>query len=303
MGNTAAINARILAAIGQIMQEVPHEARSWPEVHFKHLGVQPPAALYVTQSEFLVVKTLSSVANPALTVSYRLLGADGQVSYNQSALANLAAGSINTQLFPMREGFLIDICVSAFGSTIQRGQTFVSLSLQFGNASGQTPFNVLAADYVTNSKPLAWPEGPIATSVDGPGSIVSLAGSVPAAGAEATFTVPAATRLRVYGCATQITTSAAGTNRNFRLVIDDGTNALFEGTMTGSDTFGINTTAVVSGGSGVVCVNTPYPHINVAFPVQAILGAGWRVRTLTGNIDVGDQYTALRLAAEQWIEL
>src|SRR5437667_7200929 len=128
---------RTLAAIQQLIREVPAESLGPDQVNFRRVGVQPPAGLYVTASEFLSVKTLSSVANPALIVTARILCPGRGVCRIQNNLVNLAAGSVDTQLFTLTEGFLLDVCVSAFGTTLKRGQTFVSLGLQFSGGSGQ----------------------------------------------------------------------------------------------------------------------------------------------------------------------
>src|ERR1051325_8156787 len=152
---------RTLAAIRQLMREVPAESQGPDQVNFRRMGVQPPAGLYITASEFLAVKTLTSTANPALIVTARILCPGRGVCRIQNNFTAISAGSVNTQVFSLTEGFLLDVCVSAFGTTLQRGQTFVSIGLQQTAATGQTPFECLAADYVTNTSPVAWPGGGI----------------------------------------------------------------------------------------------------------------------------------------------
>jgi hypothetical protein len=184
-----------------------------PHTKFIDTGVQPPSRFYITQSEFLVVKILSSVASPALSITTRLIGPDGEVARNLDLVGAVTAGTLSTQLFKLGEGFLLDVCVSAFGTTLQRGQTFVSVGIQFGGATGQTPFMCLAADYVTNTMPVTWPGGLIRSSVDGPGWSGSIVSSTPAAGAQLTWTVPTGLRFVPITMYTLFTCSAAVANR------------------------------------------------------------------------------------------
>src|SRR5437667_12798164 len=105
---------RTLAAIQQLIREVPAESLGPDQVNFRRVGVQPPAGLYVTDSEFLSVKSLSSVAYPALIVTARILCPARGVSRIQNTLVNFAARSDDTQLFTLKEGLLLYVCVSAF---------------------------------------------------------------------------------------------------------------------------------------------------------------------------------------------
>jgi hypothetical protein len=271
-----------------------------PLTTFRDQGVQPPSRFYITQSEFLVLKILSSVANPALTVTSRVIGPDGEVVRNLDAIGAVTAGTISTQLFKLGEGFLLDVCVSNYGGTVRRGQTYVSVGIQFGAASGQTPFECLAADYVTNTCPLGWPGGAIRSSVDGPGIIVRQVSAVPAAGAELSYTVPTGVRQRIVSGFCQLTCSAVAQDRQISLIIDDGTNIMFQVFTKQNATAG--STKWVSLNSGTAFQDTGDSQIEIGIPVHPVLLQGYRLRTQTFTLDVGDQFTALNLLVEQWIE-
>jgi hypothetical protein len=271
-----------------------------PLTTFKDQGVQPPARFYVTQSEFLVLKILSSVANPALTVTSRLIGPDGSVVRNLDAIGAVTAGVISTQLFKLGEGFLLDVCVSNYGGSIQRGQTFVSVGIQFGGASGQTPFECLAADYATNTMPVTWPGGLIRSSVDGPGFLTS-ATSTAVAGANIVYTAPAAKRQRLISLRTQYVIGAGVANRFCFVNIADaaGNDIFHEGdqqTLTAGRTVDVS----AASGQGTNFVDTFNAYFNL--PPQLFLKPSWVVTVGASSIQAGDQFNTLGLALEEWVE-
>jgi hypothetical protein len=123
-------------------------------------------------------------------------------------------------------------------------------------------------------------------------SIATTVGTDPAAGAEALVTVPAGVQWELYSVGITLVTSATVANRFPHLVIDDGTNIVanlvpaaaqaasatvaYQFTMAGVDYAAVR--------DGVMLVGQ--------LPTGMRLAAGWRIRTLTSALDVGDNYGA-----------
>lgn len=120
--------------------------------------------------------------------------------------------------------------------------------------------------------------------------------SNPSAGAEVTVTVPAGETWALQSVDLTLTTSATAGNRQVQLIVDDGTNELYRYLVTVTQAAslayiyvfsGMTNDAAVRAGTGVNEVLSELPALTLA--------AGYRVRTSTIGIQVGDQYSAITL--------
>jgi len=116
-------------------------------------------------------------------------------------------------------------------------------------------------------------------------------GTAPAAGAEWEIDVPGAVTWEVLAVTMGFVASVAVANRFPSLVVDNGAISigrfpLYSGAITAGNVPAITAAPglVNSSQSTNVMVTTPLPKL--------IVSAGWRLRSLTVNIDVGDQYGA-----------
>lgn len=123
-------------------------------------------------------------------------------------------------------------------------------------------------------------------------TMATTVGTDPAAGVEASVTVPAGQSWELYSVGITLVTSAAVANRTPHLIVDDGTNVVanlvpaavqaasatvaYSFTMAGADFAAVR--------DGVMLVGQ--------LPTGLRLGPGWRIRTLTTALDVGDNYGA-----------
>jgi hypothetical protein len=180
----------------------------------------------------------------------------------------------------------------------QRGQTFVRLAV---GRSMPTPSElaILAQDYVTVAAPLAWPGGRIASPTEGPGAIRSITGTDPAAGVEISETVPSNTRWRLIIVRLVLATDATVGNRRIRLVLDDGVNVLAE--ISSANVIPPN----VSNRShwmNLGYTNTDAGVFNLdGLPSALYLAGGYRIRSTTVNLALGDNYGPPQLLVEEWI--
>ena len=129
--------------------------------------------------------------------------------------------------------------------------------------------------------------------------------AAPAAGAESITTVPAGKYWRLASFIISLVTSATVANRLASIVIDDGVNVLASFTFTGTAVGNITasstkniigtTQSFTSTGTIANTGGIPLPD-----PMFFLLQPGWRVRTLTDLIQVGDQYGIARLVVQEF---
>ena len=140
-----------------------------PVVRFLKQGVQPPSQVYVTASDNIQVGCASSQVNEAVTITYRLLRADGELIEGQFIVHPPADRSIKVYSEDLAEGFLLSVsCKAAVATT--RGQTFVRVFLTHPELGAGQPSYMLMADYVTTAMAPAHPNGRVLAPSEGPGN-------------------------------------------------------------------------------------------------------------------------------------
>lgn len=133
------------------------------------------------------------------------------------------------------------------------------------------------------------------------GKIRSVAGTNPAAGAEIQETVPTGKNWKIHAIRATLVSSATVANRIVDLIIDDGTDDLDRYSsglvQTASQTIFYNASAQ---GLGDQQQNQ---LIRIPISVGQVLGAGFRIRTSTNGIQVGDQWQDIMLWVEEFDDL
>lgn len=272
-------------------------------------GVPPaPAGLtsgvlseWVTPDDLLLIQVRNALAGVTLSVGARAWNpVDGVKEFNQD-ITPTSDRSQNTFSVQLYYGWLVSAAIRATAGSPRRGQTLATLSIARPPATAFRPKMILAQDYVTTQYGPLWPGGRQSLGVEGPGMLYSQAVATPGAGADWVQTVPTGARWLLHGIYATLATAIAAGSRQPLLVIDDGTNKLVAQdtaqTQAASLTQdwswgpGVITTGVVQGGVHVVGLPFPVPMF-----------AGWRVRPITGAIQAADQWSAIRLAVEEWLE-
>jgi hypothetical protein len=160
---------------------------------------------------------------------------------------------------------------------------------------------VLIQGYLSAYKNLAWPPGVTEDPAGGVGAIVSVTGTTPGAGSEINETVPAGVIWQLKTFIYKLTTSATVANRTSHLIIDDGANVL------------LNSASVIAQvASNGLTYNTGDDAFSLTVAdnmvwLQSVaslrLLPGYRLRTLTTNLQAGDQYTAPQYLVTEWLAL
>lgn len=288
---------------------------------FSFTGIAPPAGLYVQKDDILNLSCISSIVGELVHVSIRFLRLDlplgGQpdsprrrvpepgsvvtgtiitIAQDVALPTIRTIGSIN--LFP-GEGFILSVNAFCVQSST-RGRTFARVGIFRAPIAVPQFTQVFISDYITNSYSTAWPSGTQRSPQEGPGFIHSVQVGNPAAGADWIFTAPATSRMRIASFNAVFTASAAVANRTVSIVIDDGVNTVWtddlSAAITASQVINMSlTTLPVLTGSIVTT-------LHATLPPGLIMPGSFRMRTVTNSIQAGDQWSAIWLNVEEWLD-
>jgi hypothetical protein len=157
--------------------------------------------------------------------------------------------------------------------------------------------------YLGASEHLGWPYGVNERKVSGHGGIKVYTVSNPSAGADWTYTIPSNARFKVISVKAVLTTSSSVADRRASLVFDDGTNiswySLSNQLQAASATNVYQVSPGMVNSTLTTAAGTVYQSLSMA-PVQ--LSEDFRIRSSTINIQAADQWSAIVVTVEEWIE-
>jgi hypothetical protein len=264
--------------------------------------VTPPSPVYVTVDDGLVFRTFSSVAGATVVLTVRFLVVpDGQIHLLQFQQVTDGLRDKQEQISVLGEGFILSAQVQVSGlPDAKRGQLFVNVHINRpATLVGQSAFSLIS-DYKVAGTDLGFPGSMIRHPTEGPGWSRIMQIGNPAAGADWIATVPAGARWRVQAISETFTASAAVASRQAGLFLDDGANVYWANTaptaITASQIVTISAT-----GSSAPQGAAPFQQ-TIVIPPGLFIPAGHRFKSTTVNIQAGDQYSAINILVEEWIE-
>lgn len=272
-----------------------------PRAEARAPGVTVTAhAFYFTGEDHLRLSSFNSAAGVTIGVRGRVLRVDGSIEvFSESHVPNTDR-TIATANFARGEGWLLDAEIFVTAGTPRRGQCFVVLEVVRGFTGAVFALSTLIQGYVTDTQRRGWPPATLAMSTEGPGVIRSITGTDPAPGSESSETVPTNARWRVLAWTTTLDTGGVVANREPELVFDDGVTIFMRAPSGQSQT--------ASTARNYSC----YPYaarftlvngITIPIPIPDVhLAGGFRVRTVTANLQAADNWAAPQLLVEEWIE-
>ncbi len=262
--------------------------------------VQPPSRVYLTVDDRLYIRSRNSLTAVTLQVAGRLLRADGTIVPFNFEHVPATDRTASLESFRLAEGFLLSVVVFPSVGAPTRGQTFVEIGLLRGRDAAGAVVDVLARDYVAEAEPLAFPGGPIRSSLEGPGAVLSITGSDPAAGAEISDAVPTDARWRPRSFQATLVADVTVVNRFIYLIVGDGSTLLAQMvTATAQTASQTKDYSFVLGWGAQERVRSTDI---VAGMLDTILAAGHTIGTTTISIQAGDNWSAPQLLVEEWIE-
>ncbi len=271
-------------------------------IGFQSANVGPPSDLYLSHEDSLILTSWNSKTGVNLRLFGRLLRPDGQVVPVIVEQAPNTDRTAKTTVQFVGEGFLLSAYCVDTSNSAKRGHCFVQFGVSRGLGTSRLDYCLLGSDYVGAAVALSWPNSIIRHSLEGPGVLRQITGTDPAAGAEVSETVPTGARWRLRGIQVNLLCSATVADRYPRLITDDGTNNLTANPqplkLVASDNLFCFWVPGHTWDTGIAVIERV-----AGLAGDALLGAGYRIRTATFGLQAGDNYGAPNLFVEEWIEV
>lgn len=273
------------------------------QVSFTFEKVQPPSLLYVDVDDQLIIQAASSSASEVVTVNIRLLLPNGRLEDMQFVVRPLSTRAVLRTSFPLAQGYILSASAVA-AAAITRGQTFLRIALQRSASGVGNPAQMIFADYVTTQATSAYPNGRVLSPTEGPGLITTITVTSPAAGADWSQAVPTNARWRVRSWNATLNTSAVAANRQIKAVVSGSAGFVWDSCAI------VN---VVASGTYIVSAGGIVPYacidpltIMLGLPPDLIItgtaAIAQQLLTLTSNLQVADQWGAIRILVEEWLD-
>ena len=270
-------------------------------MEFLAKGIPPPSNVYVGKDDVLFVRTYCSQVNQQIAVRGRILLANGRITVFEFTQAPTSDGIGSTVLFPIGEGFLLN--VSAFNTTAgcRRGECYTVVGLAQGKETSHLKHTILIQGYVTIASAQMWPGNKLETSVDGSGAMREYVGTDQAAGAEINDGVPTGRRWRIRSVSATLVTSATVAARRPQLQLFGS----------GSPMFTAPVNATIPASTTAVCTWMPATPHDTNFnplapsggiPPDILVRGGIILATSTLLFQVGDNWGPATYLVEEWLE-
>ncbi|MCA1834341.1 MAG: hypothetical protein LC750_16725 [Actinobacteria bacterium] len=256
---------------------------------------------YLHGEETLRVTAFNAASGVRLRISGRRLDRAGGMSTFSDQLTPTTNRAATTFDKPMVEGWLLSVAVRIDAGSPADGQCYVLLELGLGSGNQFVPLDVLASDTISATRRVAWPGSALRGPLDGAGTVRTISGSTPAAAAEVSETVPTGARWELIAFRATFVTSAVVANRLPRLQLDDGLTTFWNSPVNINHAASITIGYQFAAGLGQSFSDSITNEFQ-ALPANLRMLGTWRIRTLTGSISAGDQWSAIVYIVREWIE-
>lgn len=260
--------------------------------------VKSMGLFYLGPFDYIQFSATNSLAD-AVTVQVRgSYFIDDDLNEARPFVQPLVIGAYSTNGIAMRLGrcWLKTITIAPLNNdALQCGDVLVAIQILKGMIN--SPIYALATlidDYVYSDYDPSWPTlAGLGPNKDNWSIRVIEQAVQPALGAEFLYTVPARLRLHFKSIRFSLACSAVVANRRPSLVIDNGAAGNMIARISSQTVVAGGATQIYSFVSGYPISNVIFPTAEVQdpYPPDIVLYPGCRIRTLTDNLDAGDQYT------------
>jgi hypothetical protein len=267
-------------------------------VAFDPKAVVPSQTIYVQRNDFIGFLFLANTVGTTVRVNYRWLTPQGEIK--EGELDTPAFSTSLFQNFPLYEGWLLSFSARIVGGTPGITWCFAQAIVTRSGlaAASNLAHAIVWQGYLYFNASNGWPGTPAKEITDGAAILRSITGTAPVAGAEISETVPANRRWNLLAFRATLTTAIAVANRVPTLRLDDGVNIFFviqslavqAASLTDSYNF-------APGNAQSAAIQTDVAN---PIPNPTYLKAGSRIRTLTGNIQAADQWSAPQYLVQEW---
>lgn len=256
---------------------------------------------YIRGDETLRLTVYNAASGVRLRMSGRRFDRSGELSSFSDQLTPTTNRVATTFDKPLTEGWLLSVAVRVDAGAPIDGQCYAVVEIGLGTGNQFVPLDVLVSDTITAAHRVAWPGTPLRGPLEGAGALRAIAGTTPAAGAEISETVPTGARWELLSLTATLTSSATVANRHAVLVLDDGATPYFRVGISTNQAASLAINYNYAQGVGSAALDGGVQFIT-PIPAGVRLASGHRVRTLTTNLQVGDQWSAVEYLVREWIE-
>lgn len=265
-------------------------------------AIYQPSPVYLTGEESLRLSSIGNASGVTLTARGILLRPGDDLTPMEFTHAPNSNRTLKSTDVSLSEGWLLGVTVKATAGTPAFGGVWVLVELVRGLGAAAVVVRPLGYGFVTALQPYQWPNGENYLATDGPGCLRVITGSTPSAGAEITETVPTGARWELLALGAVLTASAVVTSRIPALALDDGATEFFRYQIAYNATASAVWRYQWAQGNGD---GQPFGSLNIRglIPIGIRLGAGFRVKTITQNLDVGDQWSSPKFLVREWFDV
>lgn len=264
--------------------------------------IASPFQFYFDGNDNLRVEGWNTVTGASLLVQGRFVNEAGAVEAFSRELPLTADRLRVAGDFAMARGFILNLVVTVIGAAPKIGQTFARVSVIRGFTGATLVMGVLLQGYVTSQQGLGWPGSPIVSSTDGEPVIRFFNGTMPAAGAEISETVPTGARWSIVRCLASLTTNGVAGNRYVNLACIDSALYNFRSVQPTAQAPGVFHVYVWS--PNLPPVYDPVNFVSMQpLAHDSALMAGQSLETFTTGLQAGDQYSEPRMYVREWLDV
>lgn len=269
-----------------------------PAVAFQTNNVPPSQYVYLQDNDWIVLTTFCTLNTQTLRVTYRYLTPQGEIKEGTFNPGTLIGNGFQQFTFQIGEGWLLSIALQQTTLSLSGNWMWTQLGITRSNIGTLIEQGHIWEGYVYFNVPTGWPGVQPKEITDGAGTVVSITGSAPAAGADITEVIPSNRRRQLLSFQATLVSSAAVANRTPIFLIDDGAQVLYDSPATFTQT--ASQSVVYSAGSSVPSQAPLTLFAILQLPIPTIVKSGWRIRTFTAGLQAGDQWSAPRYAVLEW---
>jgi hypothetical protein len=262
--------------------------------------LRAPHAYLCDDDDYLRISVLGG-GTQRVRVTGRVVDFDGCIKdFNHEVTAPASRTIPSTMIVRVGRGYLLNVTCVSLSAVTGLAQMMVTVDLVRGPGAGGGVTATLLQGPVSSLQRIAWPGSLLLTSLDVAGILRSIAGTDQAAGAEISETVPAGARWRLRALSAVLVTDGNAANREVTITIDDGTTILFTAPSGFTHTASLTKrySAAMIGAQTTPAQTTDR---QIILP-DLWLPGGARIKTVTTNIQVGDNYGAPQLLVEETLE-
>jgi hypothetical protein len=277
----------------------PSQIQTAPNlVSFDPKQTVPSQPIYLQRNDFIGFLFVTNQVAAVARIRYRWLTPQGEIK--EGELDTPPFGGTVSVNVPLYEGWLLSFVASVTSGFAPGFFCFLQVALfRSAPTAPQAPASALIwQGYLGFNAGNGYPGTPSKEIIDGAGTIRSITGGTPAAGADISEVVPTLRRWTLLSFRAALTTSATVANRTPAIFTDDGVNILFAVHTNVAQV--ASTTNTYYAAPGNQFFNDGLSGFLLPFPTVTQLKSGFHIKTSTNGIQAGDQWTAPQYEILEW---